>query len=47
MNVKELIESLILDLANNNDIVTISRKAQVIASLWEMTTSQIGLIKNL
>lgn len=33
MNVKELIESLILDLANNNDIVAISRKAQVVASL--------------
>ncbi len=33
MNVKELIESLILDLANNSDIVIISRKAQVVASL--------------
>lgn len=33
MDVKALIESLILDMANNNDIVSISRKAQVIASL--------------
>ena len=35
MDVKKLIDSLIIDLANNNDIVAISRKAQVIANLLE------------
>lgn len=33
MEIKNLIESLILDLADNGNIVSISRKAQVVANL--------------